>query len=390
MWHIAHGDPDDLGARLAATDEAVRIATAVGDREWIAWAHELHCNNLLDAGEIEQAEQELRLVQRITGELRLPGLEWSTQNRQAVRELSAGRYERAEASIARLMEDWHSASVRAPLWQLFFLRREQGRLEEIAEDVRASFEATDDLFHLAFLLILDLETNRDDAARARLGRIAPERYRHLSRDAAWLLTLALHAEASHALDDAERAGVLFDLLAPYAQRNAGLTGNLYLGALARFLGLLAATRRDWDVAERQFRDAIALNARLQMPPYVAHAQYAYAEMLSRRRNRADRDAIVSLLEQVLASTQAMSMLPLHTRATALMGQVGHEQARPGMSRRELEVLRLLAEGKSDREIAAVLFISPHTVMHHVSNILDKLGVESRTAAATYAVRERLV
>jgi len=58
--------------------------------------------------------------------------------------------------------------------------------------------------------------------------------------------------------------------------------------------------------------------------------------------------------------------------------------------RELDVLRCLTDGKSDREIAADLFISHHTVMRHVSNILGKLGVESRTAAATYAVRERLV
>ena len=58
--------------------------------------------------------------------------------------------------------------------------------------------------------------------------------------------------------------------------------------------------------------------------------------------------------------------------------------------RELDVLRLLVDGKSDREIAAALFISPRTVMRHVTSILDKLGVASRTAAATLAVREGIV
>jgi non-specific serine/threonine protein kinase len=67
-----------------------------------------------------------------------------------------------------------------------------------------------------------------------------------------------------------------------------------------------------------------------------------------------------------------------------------EAARHGLSFRELEVLRLLAEGKSDREIAADLFISRHTVSRHVSNILGKLGVDSRTAAATYAARHQLL
>jgi non-specific serine/threonine protein kinase len=61
-----------------------------------------------------------------------------------------------------------------------------------------------------------------------------------------------------------------------------------------------------------------------------------------------------------------------------------------LTARELDVLRLVVEGLSDREIAANLFISHHTVMRHVSNILGKLGVESRTAAAAYAMRRDLV
>jgi DNA-binding NarL/FixJ family response regulator len=50
------------------------------------------------------------------------------------------------------------------------------------------------------------------------------------------------------------------------------------------------------------------------------------------------------------------------------------------------VLRLLTNGLSDREIAAALFISPRTAGYHVSNLLGKLGVESRTAAAALALR----
>jgi predicted ATPase/DNA-binding CsgD family transcriptional regulator len=58
----------------------------------------------------------------------------------------------------------------------------------------------------------------------------------------------------------------------------------------------------------------------------------------------------------------------------------------GLSPRERDVLRLLVEGHSNPEIAASLFISHGTVRNHVTNILTKLGVESRTAAATYALR----
>ncbi len=58
----------------------------------------------------------------------------------------------------------------------------------------------------------------------------------------------------------------------------------------------------------------------------------------------------------------------------------------GLTPRELEVLRLLVEGRSNPEIAAALFISPRTAGNHVANILAKLDVDSRTAAATHAVR----
>ena len=61
-----------------------------------------------------------------------------------------------------------------------------------------------------------------------------------------------------------------------------------------------------------------------------------------------------------------------------------------LSRRERDVLRLIVDGHSNPSIAAELFISQHTVANHVASILNKLGLESRTAAATYAVRHGLV
>lgn len=61
-----------------------------------------------------------------------------------------------------------------------------------------------------------------------------------------------------------------------------------------------------------------------------------------------------------------------------------------LSAREREVLALIAQGKSNRDIAQVLEVSEFTVKNHVRSILDKLGLRSRTEAALYAVRENLV
>ena len=61
----------------------------------------------------------------------------------------------------------------------------------------------------------------------------------------------------------------------------------------------------------------------------------------------------------------------------------------GLTAREREVLSLVAQGLSDREIAAALFVSPRTVNGHVSKILSRLQLESRSAAAAFAVRHGL-
>ena len=63
---------------------------------------------------------------------------------------------------------------------------------------------------------------------------------------------------------------------------------------------------------------------------------------------------------------------------------------PRLTDRELEVLRLVAQGMSNREIAGALFISENTVKNHVRNILEKLHLHSRMEAVVYAVREKLL
>jgi two-component system, NarL family, response regulator LiaR len=79
----------------------------------------------------------------------------------------------------------------------------------------------------------------------------------------------------------------------------------------------------------------------------------------------------------------------------LMNQVAAQpvalhQAAPELTERELEVLRVVAEGLSNREIAARLVISEKTVKTHISSLLSKLGLEDRTRLAIYAIKKGLV
>ena len=71
-------------------------------------------------------------------------------------------------------------------------------------------------------------------------------------------------------------------------------------------------------------------------------------------------------------------------------EVAAETIRAELSDRELEVLRLIANGKDNAEIARELYISPKTVKNHISNILMKLQIDNRIQAAVYAVRSGIV
>ncbi len=96
--------------------------------------------------------------------------------------------------------------------------------------------------------------------------------------------------------------------------------------------------------------------------------------------------------KAFSSVQAVAAAT--TAPTAPTAQPTAEDRTPALpvalSPREQEVLTLLASGKTDQEIADALSISRHTVSRHVHNLLGKLGVDSRVAAATYAARHGLV
>ena len=101
----------------------------------------------------------------------------------------------------------------------------------------------------------------------------------------------------------------------------------------------------------------------------------------------DRAAVVSAVTAFLDAE--------HPVAGAAAPDVSARPAAPAapsspLSAREAEVLRLVAEGLSDREIAERLVVSPHTVHRHVANIRTKLDLPSRAAAATYAARNGLI
>jgi DNA-binding CsgD family transcriptional regulator len=103
----------------------------------------------------------------------------------------------------------------------------------------------------------------------------------------------------------------------------------------------------------------------------------------------DEEAAGLELEAARSTFEELGAAPDVTRVDSLTARVGPADAH-GLTPRELEVLRLVAAGQSNREIAAALVISEHTVARHLQNMFAKLGVPSRTAAGAYAFEHGLV
>ncbi|HET8632494.1 MAG TPA: AAA family ATPase [Thermomicrobiales bacterium] len=163
------------------------------------------------------------------------------------------------------------------------------------------------------------------------------------------------------------------------------------------LALLAAHRALGELATEAGRHADAaahLDTALALADACA-APYERAltllELAELRAAEGKVEEARTLLAEVCAICELLGAKPTLERATALETKLAAAPApRPfGLSPRELEVLGLLADGLTDRQIAAALTISPHTAMRHVAGILTKLGVPSRTAAAALAVRHGL-
>jgi DNA-binding CsgD family transcriptional regulator len=165
---------------------------------------------------------------------------------------------------------------------------------------------------------------------------------------------------------------------------------LALVAAHRFFGTLDTESQQYDHAAAHFVESLALAEACAVPFERALTLLAIAERQAAAGEHADAAKTARKVREICTSLAAR---PTLTRAEELARRVTSRSSRrvypAGLTQREVEVLRLVAQGMSDREIARELFISDNTVMNHVSHILGKLGVDSRTAAATFAVRHDL-
>jgi DNA-binding CsgD family transcriptional regulator/tetratricopeptide (TPR) repeat protein len=385
------------GERLAIATEVVGLAEQIGDRAMALRGRGLRRIDLLELGDLAGYDADLAAAERAAKELRQLRYRWQLPLAHATRALLAGRFARAE----ELMEQGLAAGRRAGdqavgnyytgvIATLRFMQGRLGELVELTRDAATRFPAMV-VFRTALAAAL-AEAGRADQARVEVERLIAGDLAAVPRDPAWSFSLATLALACYHLGEAETAIKLHGLLEPYADRNivTGRVGAICLGPAAYFLGLLDLTRGLPEEALRRFQHAAALADRMQGRPMVAMSREGQARALLALDRPGDRQQAAALLDEVAATAQELGICGLGERAGTL--RVAAPAAPPapawpaGLTDREVEVLRLIAAGRSNRAIAQALFISPNTVLHHVSSIFAKLGVANRAAAAAYATR----
>jgi tetratricopeptide (TPR) repeat protein len=224
---------------------------------------------------------------------------------------------------------------------MFLLRREQGRLDEIEELIRSSVPEYPGYRSFRCLaVILDCELGRLNDARAAFDVLAADDFSALPRDIEWLFCLSILSEVATLLDDRERAITLHALLAPYGHLNAVAAGEIALGSVARYLGILASATSRWDAAEKDFEDALATNRRMGARPWVAHTQEDYARMLFARGEAGDPEKAEQLLHDALATYRELGMTGALERARSLPRRKGVTALTSFDSKREERKSRL--------------------------------------------------
>ena len=289
-----------------------------------------------------------------------------------------------EAALGRL-ERTRPAAAGQGVVQLAELRRRQGREPEAARLLERAEGLTLGMVCRAAMAV---EAGDPATAMALLGRalrrVAPDNF------AARAAALELRVRAALAKGDRRSAAADADALRAIA---AAVPTPPFEAVARTAEGLLAESAAELEGAREALEDAVDLWDRAHFPYQASGARLALARVQARLGLHALAQAEARTAHDTLDRLGASRD---RGRAAALLGELG--QAGGGalgkppaqLTLREREVLQLVAQGLSDKRVAARLRLSEHTVHRHVSNILDKLDLPSRAAAVAHAAKTGLL
>ena len=232
------------------------------------------------------------------------------------------------------------------------------------------------------LALLDLGAGRPENARHRLEALAAAGPGE-SHPVVGIFSAADLVEAAVRTDRAAAAGPALARLEAWT----GHTGSVWGQALlARCRGLLASG----PAADRHFAEALALHPRGGRPFDTARTELSYGEMLRRRRRRADARvhlrAACELFDRLGLPVWA-GLARAELRATGETARKREPGTSGQLTPQEVQIVRIVGEGATNREVAAQLFLSPRTIDYHLRKVFTKLDVSSRAELIRFAAQE---
>jgi DNA-binding SARP family transcriptional activator/tetratricopeptide (TPR) repeat protein len=313
--------PDTVAECDALGNELLEVAERSGNRELVAAAHSHRLIAKLLVGDVRGAEVDLAASSRVARELRQPVHLWRVCGERAMLELAAGKLSEGEELVAQALalgeRALRDAAIPVYLLQRYTLCEFRGSLEEVEPAIcglvaeypaRAVFRC--------LLAHLHAQIGKLAEAKRAFDHLARDDFSALPFDQEWLLGMSLLAQTCSFLSDSEAATVLYGLLLPYAALNAVDVSEGLRGSASRYLGLLATTMQRWGDAERHFEDALEMNERMGVRPWLAHSQHDYARMLLDRDGPGDRERAQKLLDQAVATYEQLGMESYATSASA--------------------------------------------------------------------------
>jgi DNA-binding CsgD family transcriptional regulator len=298
-------------------------------------------------------------------------------------ELWAGRWERAADHAARAYEIAIQYGLEAP-WDhvpIAAIAAHRGQLDLARAHAERGLRLGEEQMglhtpvHLGTMGVVELQSGdlvkaaewfaEAEAVTTRLGWRAPGHR--------WWL--ADHVEVLLALDRIDDAVRILDAWERDAQRSR--QGRV-LAHVKRCRGLVAAARADTAAAAVLLEDAVALHEALGDAFGRARALLALGGVRRReRQKRAARDAI----EEALREFEQLGAASWTEKARSELGRIGGRTRERGLTAAERRVAALVSEGRTNKEVAAALFLGERTVETHLSHVYAKLGIRSRAELA---------
>jgi hypothetical protein len=311
--------PVDNSDQLAAADEISRLGKEIGDKEMVLRALHLRSDAQFEAGELGALRSTVDELGFIADDLRYPEYTRIRRSWDAVFAVIEGDFDHARAVSDEVYETMsamgHPQAELVHVGLVLGAEWLQGRLIDGLPLYEAMAQALPErLLFPSIVAWCSAEAGMNERSRSALDAISRDSVEELEQNFMWWGAIVGMADAASLVGHTEWAEILYDVLIPFADRNATLGSSCFLGSARHHLGTLAATLGRWDEAGDHFEVALAKHQEMGARPFVALTQQSYANMLFERGDRAYEGRAHGMQAEALVTARELGLSAVEYRA----------------------------------------------------------------------------